>query len=94
MDVSKLEGAELDAAVERAEGWVGAPTGAAPFAYSTNWEYAGEIIERERIAVYPVNDGWQASVNFDLRDLGEHDMRGPTPLIAAMRAFVASKQGA
>lgn len=70
---------------------------------STKWEHGGPLIERERIAVfvadkldftsewcgvqhvYPAGDGER------LRYI-EH--RGPTPLIAAMRAYVASKFGA
>jgi len=56
--------------------------------FSTDWAEGGPIIERERIDV-----------------LYEHDLRwiaipqkgiesyGPTPLIAAMRCYVASKLG-
>lgn len=56
---------------------------------STDWAQGGPIIERERIGVwhYQQND-WMASWRFDGRQIF-----GPTPLIAAMRCFVASKLG-
>jgi len=89
MKTSELQGAALDRAVGKAmklqdpywhEGrcaW-----------FSTDWAEGGPIIERERIDV-----------------LYEHDLRwiavpqkgiesyGPTPLIAAMRCYVASVLG-
>ena len=62
---------------------------------STDWAQGGPIIERERIAIWfekyddidsalPV---W-AAVRFN-----EQDYYGSTPLIAAMRCYVASKLG-
>jgi hypothetical protein len=64
------------------------------------WHNGGPIIERERIAVMPLrSDVWGASVFGDAYvfsiDEGESDVdaTGPTPLVAAMRAFVASKFG-
>jgi hypothetical protein len=60
---------------------------------SSNWAHGGPIIEREGIAIFRDIYGWKASTDFDLRDLGEGMMTGPTPLIAAMRAYVASKFG-
>jgi hypothetical protein len=58
-------------------------------AYSTSWEHAGHIIEREGIAMLKYQDGrWEA------RHPQDHPiMEGHTPLIAAMRAYVASKLG-
>ena len=58
------------------------------FKPSTDWAQGGPIIERERIEVRPY-DGikWIATDN-----LTNHTV-GPTPLIAAMRCFVASKLG-
>lgn len=60
--------------------------------YSTNWAQGGPIVERERIDVdYDPGEKmwighWFGSV--------EHAMAyGPTPLIAAMRCYVASKLG-
>lgn len=64
------------------------------FRPSTKWEKGGLIIERERIALDPITRNrnhtaeWQAQVwaPFAVQT-------GPTPLIAAMRALVASKFG-
>ena len=54
---------------------------------STNWAQAGPIIEREGIAIFlKCSDEWAASDGFDAA-------KGPTPLIAAMRCYVASKLG-
>jgi hypothetical protein len=63
---------------------------------TTDWSQGGPIIEREWIEVVPwpnesdENERWQAT---------QHDLpsrvycSGPTPLIAAMRCYVASKLG-
>ena len=58
--------------------------------YSRKWEAGGPIIEREKIATnYSAKrDCWFAE-NF-LETCAE---AGPTPLIAAMRCYVASKLG-
>lgn len=58
------------------------------FSPSTNWAQAGPIIERERIGVeaHPGAETWIAFIN------GRHQT-GPTPLIAAMRCYVASQLG-
>jgi hypothetical protein len=61
--------------------------GVAAPCYSDEWEQGGPIIERERVelvCLWP--DLWSANP----RGLEQH---GPTPLVAAMRAFVASKFG-
>jgi hypothetical protein len=61
------------------------------FNYSTNWSQGGRIIEREEIAVWGDQDytGWLASPN----EGAGQDTAGPTPLIAAMRCYVASRLG-
>jgi len=68
------------------------------FSPSSRWEYGGPIIEREGLVVAkfwepidgPITPGLEwASMTLD----DKHRMDGPTPLIAAMRAFVASKLG-
>lgn len=62
-----------------------------PFPYSTCWRFGGPIIERERIWLAAPQGSrieWSGSVAES-----HEDMRGKTPLIAAMRAFVASKLG-
>ena len=64
--------------------------------YSTDWAQGGPIIEREEIQTFVANaiDGkWCAkprdSEYWDFDDAAY----GPTPLIAAMRCFVASRLG-
>jgi hypothetical protein len=58
---------------------------------STDWAQAGPIIEREGINLVRLESAqWEA-----WPDVGMNDQycRGPTPLIAAMRCYVASKLG-
>jgi hypothetical protein len=61
--------------------------------YSTDWALAGPIIERERIGFKYTGTAMEfvAWVNGELSTM--HDQYGPTPLIAAMRCYVASKFG-
>lgn len=71
------------------------------FRPSTYWDDAGPIIARERIALIEMSEVWYAMLpNNSAR--GEHyidayydsfDSDGPTPLIAAMRAYAMSKFG-
>jgi hypothetical protein len=59
---------------------------------STDWAQGGPIIEREAITTRPLaKTRWEADT-FD-RDGNEFLFDGPTPLIAAMRCYVASKLG-
>ena len=65
------------------------------FEPSTNWSQGGPIIKREEITIHHCdswNGKWCAGIVIWLPD---HDdwHHGPTPLIAAMRAYVASKFG-
>lgn len=62
------------------------------FTPSTSWSHGGPIIEREKIDVVycPGDAAWRASM--DMRE-ESHEQYGPTPLIAAMRCYVASKLG-
>ncbi len=107
--VAELEGAQLDWAVGFAEGrrvvsWdmkqVPEPMDCA-LPYSTDWSCGGPIIERE-IRILDKRDGtafyngeevsgvrWLATCSKP----GTFTYMGRTPLIAAMRAFVASKLG-
>jgi Protein of unknown function (DUF2591) len=73
-------------------------------AYSTEWAAGGPIIEREGIAVYRVMHGWAAVLPGEFGGYGgDRDYidvqpsfsgeRGETSLMAAMRAYVASKFG-
>ena len=59
--------------------------------YSTDWSQGGPIIEREWIDLHCVNDAlWEAEINAS----AYHNRKnGPTPLIAAMRCYVAAKLG-
>jgi hypothetical protein len=101
---AELQGALLDAAVAKAEGrpseWLhGIVLGCG---YSTHWDQAGPIIERERISVSNPNGdpGWIGTIAYPKKpkrngtpQWGHHWECGPTPLIAAMRAYVAAKLG-
>jgi hypothetical protein len=64
-----------------------------PYWPATDWGVGGPIIERERIMVThtPAENGvlWCATAD----EYASEAATGPTPLIAAMRAFVASKFG-
>jgi hypothetical protein len=57
------------------------------FTPSTNWAQGGPIIEREKITLSDMGNGWAAGLNGTLAHFGY------TPLIAAMRCFVSSKLG-
>lgn len=63
------------------------------FAPSVSWLDGGPIIERERIAIYPGLDRPEIWVAAVYRAPVGHGQNGPTPLIAAMRAYVSSKFG-
>jgi len=104
---SELTDELLDAAVSIAEGED--PTRVQPLRYSRSWRDAGRIIERERITIDShVYDngpgqcsGWIAAVAiFGMFGVHYHGTTqkpkwyfGNTPLIAAMRAYVAHKLG-
>lgn len=67
------------------------------FSYQLNWAQGGPIIDRERIGVYPSQRGeyaglWAARPDHTKQFNFLH-IYGPTPLIAAMRCYVASKLG-
>jgi hypothetical protein len=57
------------------------------YPFSTDWAQGGPIIERERIELEHDGFIWWARIKAD------EDYSGPTPLIAAMRCYVASKLG-
>ena len=64
---------------------------------STNWAQGGPIIEREKIALiyYMGTNEWLAEGPAVSEEWGPtvSEEWGPTPLIAAMRCYVASKLG-
>ena len=94
-----LGGATLDWVVATCEfdrpylsgGRVYAAYGYMPFSPSTDWAVGGPIIEREKIGIL-----WSSTPEcfVSWSPSGEKVSRGPTPLIAAMRCYVASKLGA
>ena len=60
---------------------------------STDWSQGGPIIERECMDILCLaggDDGWQADKYLPTEKVEGY---GPTPLIAAMRCYVASKLG-
>jgi hypothetical protein len=98
MKTNELTGAALDWAVAKCEGrqepevvnnfavaWYTWPN----THYSTNWAQGGPIIEREGIHTGQGMDGlWYAN-----KGISKYHQFGRTPLIAAMRCYVASKLG-
>jgi hypothetical protein len=97
---NELTGAALDWAVAKCEGeritWSNDEDafvffdreegGERTYTPSTDWAQGGPLIEREGIALYLYGNGeWNA--------MTEKEYQGPTPLIAAMRCYVASKLG-
>ena len=64
---------------------------------STDWEIGGPIIEMEGIQLkhmsYDSNPWWVALIDVPDTSVMKRGCIGPTPLIAAMRAFVASRLG-
>lgn len=98
MKTAELTGAALDWAVSKCEGrtWIHADNFLAYYEdegemhYSTDWAQGGPIIERECIGV-----GFGVGINSDQWEAGyiTPTETGATPLIAAMRCYVASKLG-
>lgn len=72
-----------------------------PLPYSTDWSQGGPIIEREGITVASggetafTHQRWTSYKvdNLFNDDFAHESQNGPTPLIAAMRCYVASKLG-
>jgi hypothetical protein len=109
MRTSELLGAELDWAVARCEGATEEWRSGAPFLWdgvpcirvdghdvnyrpSTNWAEGGPIIEREHIGLWSEGYDWEAKIQTGAGAwLVEWDEE--SPLVAAMRCYVASKLG-
>jgi hypothetical protein len=93
LKTSELQGAVLDWAVAKCEVGDAINEIDDPHFYSTDWALAGPIIERERIGFKYTGTAMEfvAWVNGELSTV--NDQHGPTPLIAAMRCYVASKFG-
>jgi hypothetical protein len=62
------------------------------FSPSIDWSQGGPIIEREKINIRDEVTCW-SSWMWDSNRCGDVSYYGPTPLIAAMRCYVASKLG-
>jgi len=92
---SELTGAALDWAVAKCEGIDYGKDdvrfrGAYARKYSTDWAQAGSIIEREKIGLFfdrACGNRWRADHITAPYQIAQ------TPLIAAMRCYVASKLG-
>jgi hypothetical protein len=90
MKTSELTGKALNWAVHQAR-FEGACHDEPFPSYSTDWSQGGPIIDREHISTAYVYWGeWEA---WDDKTMPPPKYRGPTPLIAAMRCYVASKLG-
>lgn len=73
--------------------------------YSTSWHHAGPIIEAEKILLLYYGSGqfsigapspWEAQIGSDTHYVDQYPgdaVGGPTPLVAAMRAYVFAKFG-
>ena len=92
MNTAELKDLALDWAAAKCAGAVDANDRLPWYHPSTNWAQAGPIIEREAIQLTPdeYTGTWAA---FTTREGEPYDYTGPTPLIAAMRCYVASKLG-
>lgn len=90
--VESLEIAKLRESGEHVKQWWVDQKQSDPSPYSTDPAQGWPIIEREKISIEPTWDGevagWEAKFEhyFALEE-------GPTPLIAAMRCYVASRLG-
>jgi hypothetical protein len=69
--------------------------GSAPYYHrfgpSTDWKQGGPIIERERLNI--LDQGGEFTAHYSRGPRVAQRWSGPTPLIAAMRCFVASRMG-
>lgn len=95
MKTSDLSGAALDYVVAECEGVI--YHGPAWTKYSSEWSQGGPVIERERIELKYLGYGNPPYCGFALKfSPSKYERKaaiGPTPLIAAMRCYVASKLG-
>ena len=107
LKTTELQGAALDWAVANCEGELSQHGGQVhlveskvrfyedtldiQYTPSTNWAQGGPIIERQRISTQTTEDYWDADLTTEsgafIQSIGD------TPLVAAMRAYVASQLG-
>jgi len=99
---SELIGAALDWAVAKAQGYSLSTLDLlydikeyTKYKPSSDWGFGGPIVEEQRIYVKPnsSNEEWRSYVLIGGGGIAWAYF-GPTPLIAAMRCYVASKLGA
>lgn len=62
------------------------------FSPTTSWSQGKPILEREQISIKEQQPEWVAYIAI-CDGLTDRVLHGPTPLIAAMRCFVASRLG-
>ena len=95
---SKLTRAALDWAVAKCEGIGLGPRGSVVYYFegdpamwqpSINWAQGGPIIECNLITIFRHDEEWFAHSQLSTPE----DFHGDTPLIAAMRCYVASRLG-
>jgi hypothetical protein len=105
MRTEELTGITLDWAVAQCEGLLGfgyrndmgllritLSTGEDEYFKPTlDWSQCGAIIAREKISLWSRGKEWAAE-SFTPNEQG-HEETGKTPLVAAMRCYVASKMG-
>ena len=90
----ELTGVALDWAVAKCEGLLHDDGTVSDYWQPSElWEQGGPIIEREKISVLDANGCWGARKKYWDNSRSSRDYFGPTPLIAAMRCYVASKMG-
>jgi len=91
LKTSDLQGPDLDLAVAKA--WQPVYSDkhllehAKDFHPSTDWAQGGPIIEREKVTIEWTGEDWMGYIRHD------EEIFGPTPLIAAMRCYVAACLG-
>ena len=106
---AELTGAALDFAVSKADnppgqdgwgwwerdeqGFLFDPLNECRYSPSTDWAQGGPIIERERISLAILGDTCYCGIRHPDPMTCDYTGTGPTPLIAAMRCFVASRLG-
>ncbi len=95
--VAKCDGADWWAAEEPRDGMFVDYERTKRYSPSTNWNQGGPIIEREGVELQCWRnsriDHWTAVLPDQVNEEGDPIWDGPTPLIAAMRCFVASRLG-
>lgn len=95
MKTNELTGAALDWAVAKCEGTLHDDGSVSDYYQpSVDWEQGGAIIEREMITVecFYEESTWHAWTPAPEQPRDAHGY-GETPLVAAMRCYVASKLG-